>query len=235
MISVVTGHLNPTGICQCGCGQVTPVYSRTRGELKRGSHARYVRGHWLRERRRTDIAPPNPSGICQCGCGLPAPIATMTHARFGHVAGEPMRFILGHVGHLKRRESITPDLWREEDRGYTTPCWIWQLAPKSSAGYGTVWLRGRETLAHRAMYEQEIAPIPPGLVIDHLCRQTRCVNPSHLEAVTPTVNQRRSSARLTEDDVATIRASKDRQSDLARRFSVAPSHISRIRSGQAWK
>ncbi|MBY4212857.1 HNH endonuclease [Rhodococcus fascians] len=34
----------------------------------------------------------------------------------------------------------------------------------------------------------------PGLQIDHLCRNRRCVNPDHLEAVTPQVNTLRSTA-----------------------------------------
>ena len=34
--------------------------------------------------------------LCECGCGNPAPIAKMTDPRFGHVKGEPKRFIHGH-------------------------------------------------------------------------------------------------------------------------------------------
>ena len=40
-------------------------------------------------------------------------------------------------------------------------------------------------------YEDANGPIPDGLVIDHLCRIPSCVNPEHLEAVTPAVNNRR--------------------------------------------
>lgn len=45
--------------------------------------------------------------------------------------------------------------------------------------------------AHRLTYEKFVGTIPAGLVIDHLCRVTRCVNPDHLEAVTNKENIRR--------------------------------------------
>lgn len=35
--------------------------------------------------------------LCECGCGEPAPIATKTNNRWGHVQGQPVRFIRGHV------------------------------------------------------------------------------------------------------------------------------------------
>jgi hypothetical protein len=42
--------------------------------------------------------------------------------------------------------------------------------------------------AHRWSYEHFVGPIPEGLHIDHLCRVRRCVNPDHLEPVTPKEN-----------------------------------------------
>ncbi|MDQ1426633.1 MAG: hypothetical protein QOK39_109 [Acidimicrobiaceae bacterium] len=44
---------------------------------------------------------------------------------------------------------------------------------------------------HRWSYEQLVGPIPDGLVLDHLCRVTACVNPAHLEPVTLAENFRR--------------------------------------------
>lgn len=62
---------------------------------------------------------------------------------------------------------------------------------RSRKGYGMVWLDGRMRPAHRVMYELMVGPIPDGLVVDHLCRNHRCVNPGHLEPVTVAENQRR--------------------------------------------
>jgi hypothetical protein len=71
-------------------------------------------------------------------------------------------------------------------------CWIWQ-DKLDIGGYGR--LRGR--LAHRVVYETFVGPIPSGLVLDHLCRDTSCVNPAHLEPVTPAENTRRHFTRQT--------------------------------------
>lgn len=62
---------------------------------------------------------------------------------------------------------------------------------RTGDGYGSVWRDGRMVSAHRAMYELMIGPVPDGLELDHLCRNRRCCNPGHLEAVTHAENVRR--------------------------------------------
>lgn len=73
----------------------------------------------------------------------------------------------------------------------TPSCWIWRAAA-TPKGYGSFWVNGRLQYAHRFAYEAFVGPILDGLQIDHLCRNPRCVNPAHLEPVTPRTNTLRS-------------------------------------------
>lgn len=71
-------------------------------------------------------------------------------------------------------------------RGNATDCWPWASVRRD--GYGRAYLDGRHQLAHRAVYERLVGPVPEGKELDHLCRNRRCVNPAHLEPVTRRVN-----------------------------------------------
>lgn len=66
-------------------------------------------------------------------------------------------------------------------------------------GYGRIHWNGRQQQAHRVAYELARGPIPEGLVLDHLCRNRRCINPGHLEAVTEQVNIVRGIGRSAEN------------------------------------
>jgi hypothetical protein len=70
------------------------------------------------------------------------------------------------------------------------PCWIWTAA-QFRHGYGNFGnpLGVRSTvLAHKLAYEDEHGPVADGLHLDHLCRVPACLNPAHLEPVTPREN-----------------------------------------------
>lgn len=71
-------------------------------------------------------------------------------------------------------------------------CWEWTGA--TTRGYGCTRMGGRDYYTHRLVWILLVGPIPEGYEIDHLCRNTRCANPSHLEPVTPAENRRREMA-----------------------------------------
>ncbi len=73
-------------------------------------------------------------------------------------------------------------------------CMEW-MAALNGSGYGAFGVGPRgahKTLrAHRISYELLVGPIPEELVLDHLCRNRKCVAPNHLEPVTGAVNTKR--------------------------------------------
>lgn len=93
----------------------------------------------------------------------------------------------------KRRISVLIRFWNKVDK--TETCWLW-TAYKLKAGYGRIRIDGKNISAHRWAYESMIAPIPEGLTIDHLCRNTSCVNPEHMEVVTLQENLNRAKPWL---------------------------------------
>lgn len=62
-------------------------------------------------------------------------------------------------------------------------CWLWAGAVNRH-GYPQRKWDGKTHMIHRVVYENEVGEIPEGLTLDHLCRVTTCINPSHMEAVT---------------------------------------------------
>lgn len=87
--------------------------------------------------------------------------------------------------------------WALVDRqGEEDECWPWRGSP-NRGGYGWFAIEfGRGIAPHRYAYQTVVGPIPDGLQVDHRCRNRVCVNPAHLEPVTPGENQRRADVAL---------------------------------------
>lgn len=114
-------------------------------------------------------------------------------------------YCIAHYRRLKRHgdpfggkgERRREDFWSFVDVG---DCWEW-TGPTSVGGYGKIrWACFEESYTHRVSWTMLVTAIPPGMFIDHLCRNRKCCNPDHLEVVTHQTNMGRGfspTARLS--------------------------------------
>jgi hypothetical protein len=83
--------------------------------------------------------------------------------------------------------------FRSSDKG----CWIWKGnidRPNTPFAYGRFWYNRTTVMAHRFSFEiigKRV--IPADYQIDHLCKNSLCVKPEHLEAVSQKENSNRSN------------------------------------------
>lgn len=113
---------------------------------------------------------------------------------------------------------------RTDDEG----CWLW-CGPGNGGGYGlSAYASPSGThVAHRVVWEVLVGPIPPGLVLDHTCCNKLCVNPTHLEPVTPQENTKRGGSYR--------RKAHSKRLDAARQRDAEERKQKRMGPGLLWK
>ena len=85
-----------------------------------------------------------------------------------------------------------------EDTGHSSPCWVWQGGHSGSGrggGYGRISVDGQTAATHIVMFTCVHGYLSGNKQVDHLCNQTMCCNPDHLEAVSAAMNQKRKYQR----------------------------------------
>lgn len=179
----------------------------------------------------------SPVVLCQCGCGQPTPLASRNMLSRGWVKGQPTRFIQSHNGSGNAKRHL-PE-YSEEDRGWVSPCWIWQRRINAK-GYGRICLTDRAWQAHVLYYVRRYGPLPPGTEIDHKCRVRSCVNPEHLEAVTHTENMRRASCTILTMEIAqeirqSIATKSATRRELAARYGCSLATVKAIHDRRLWR
>ena len=84
--------------------------------------------------------------------------------------------------------SKIPQRMRDKFKKHRSGCWLW-FGARNADGYGQTKWKGKQCGAHRVIKELVSGPLDG--MCDHLCRVRNCVNPEHIELVTPKENSQR--------------------------------------------
>jgi hypothetical protein len=152
----------------------------------------------------------------------------------------------------KHSRSVIQRFWKNVYRRQDHQCWNWIGSKMVRGGYGQLSNEGTLLKAHRLSWEINLGTIPEGMMIRHLCHNPSCCNPTHLLPGTAKDNhldmqkagrmfvpktekgENNANSKLTKTDVMDIYTSQDRGANLARKYKVSKTLISRIRHGIAW-
>lgn len=102
------------------------------------------------------------------------------------------------MGDYKRyaRPKTFAELFAKASPCPNTGCWLWTEA-LNRKGYGVTTHNGIVRGAHRVLWEIVNGPVPDGMQPDHKCRVRCCINPDHLEVVTPRENVMRGESFMS--------------------------------------
>lgn len=130
----------------------------------------------------------NPTAVTCGSCGAQRVV------KHPDKAGRMCRSCASKIGVLAAREAnsqpVEQRFMQYVKKDTSSGCWEWTGTLQKN-GYSAFYCNGKIVRGHRWSYEHFTAPMPQGKEIDHLCRNRKCVNPSHLEPVTRKENMRR--------------------------------------------
>lgn len=143
-------------------------------------------------------------------------------------------------------------------------CWEWSGVV--NGGYGKLQIRRQRLLAHRFSLELHLKrPIPKDLEVRHMCHNSICINPLHLQEGTHSDNMRdmveanrqskgsilstklkgikhpnangeyNHKSKLSESQVLEIKNSDKPTLELSKIYNVSKKQILRIKRGDSWK
>jgi hypothetical protein len=146
---------------------------------------------------------------------------------------------------------VSPEerFWAKVRKGEPDECWEW-TKNRGVYGYGQLRFGGADRRAHRVAYQLHYGVDPGTLFVCHRCDNPSCCNPAHLFLGTARENmadkvrkgrqargERQGLSKLTADQVVEIRRLRMERwsiTRLAKKFSVDPSLVARIVTGQIW-
>lgn len=164
---------------------------------------------------------------------------------------------------LTSKGEIQDRFWQRVDKNGPAGCWLWTGTLSGGYGViaGKIFGKrhvpvGENMLAHRAAWVMAHGDIPKstdyhGRVVMHTCDNPRCVNPAHLVLGTQKQNvhdmiakkrdvrvsligTKSARAKLTDEQVAEIRASELGTVELSKKYGLSRSAIARARYGQSY-
>ena len=134
---------------------------------------------------------------------------------------------------------------RRADNG----CLEW-VGHVGSRGYGFLWWKGKNRLAHRLQWERITGEPPPdGFLVCHRCDNGKCIDPFHLFLGTQSDNrndmyakgrghnkkgERHPMSKLTPEKVLEIRQAIGPHKEIAARFGVARQTVGDLKTRRRW-
>lgn len=142
---------------------------------------------------------------------------------------------------------LTQKFWKNPNKKLPNECWEW-IGCKDKNGYGFITSKISRR-AHRISYLLHFED-PKEMHVLHKFDNTSCVNPNHLFLGTHKDNmqdmkkkgrdrkvdsEKHHSAKLTKEQAIAIYLSTEKINDIAKKYKIRNSSVSKIKNKQSWK